>query len=169
MANLLAPKVDLAALVIRLGLAAIFIVHGYFKIVQDHSLVPNLMSDSVQTLVGWCELIGGVSVAIGLLSRLTSLAFIVHQVWIIVVLTGKRALAGPHINLAGADYFVVGPEFNLVVITLSLGLLFLGSGAVSVDHFLWRGLTGRPATPGTGGSVPAMAGPVGAPVAAHRD
>ena len=32
MANLLAPKVDLAALVIRLGLAAIFIVHGYFKV-----------------------------------------------------------------------------------------------------------------------------------------
>ncbi len=165
MANVLAPKVDLAALVIRLGLAAIFIVHGYFKVVQDDSLVPSLMSASTQNLVGWCELLGGLAVAIGLLSRVVAVAFIIHQVWIIIVLTGKLALAGPVIRLDDADYFRVGPEFNLVVITLSLALLLLGSGVVSVDYLLWRALKGQKSGTGT---ASATATPVGAPVGAYR-
>ena len=137
MTNLLAPKVDLAALIIRLGLAAIFIVHGYFKVYQDNPLLEQ-MDMSTQLAVGWAEIICGLALAGGLLSRPAALVMIVVQVAAIVLVTGSRALSGPAIQATGADYTKVGPEFNLALIAMCVGVILLGSGSVSVDHFLMR-------------------------------
>jgi uncharacterized membrane protein YphA (DoxX/SURF4 family) len=142
LAKLLAPKVDLASLILRWGLASLFIVHGYFKIVQDQPLLSEL-SASTETAVGWAELICGGALALGLFSRLASLALVVLQVGAIVLVTGKYALRGPVIYPAGADYTRVGPEFNLVVIALCVGVILLGSGVFSLDHLLGRLLRGK--------------------------
>src|ERR1700681_3624776 len=91
--SLLKPKADLTSLVIRWGLAAVFLVHGYFKLVQDFPLRPELNLYE-QTLVGWAETIIGAAMALGLLSRIAALAGIVHQVLIIILVTGKLALVG---------------------------------------------------------------------------
>jgi uncharacterized membrane protein YphA (DoxX/SURF4 family) len=139
LATLLKPKVDLAALVLRWGIAAIFLVHGYFKLMQDFLLFPpSLMTFEQQVALGWAEVIIGGAVAIGLLSRLAALVTIVHQIGAIVLVTGGRALAGPEINRTGADYTRVGPEFNLVLIALCVGIILLGSGMFSLDHLLKR-------------------------------
>src|ERR1700682_4917185 len=91
--SLLKPKVDLASLVMRWGLAAIFLVHGYFKLVQNLPLRPE-WSMTEQMVIGWAEMIIGAAMAIGLLSRIAALAGIAHQVAIIVTITGRLALAG---------------------------------------------------------------------------
>jgi uncharacterized membrane protein YphA (DoxX/SURF4 family) len=135
--SMLKPKVDLTSLVIRWGLAAVFLVHGYFKLVQDFPLRPEL-SLYEQTLVGWAETIIGTAMALGLLSRIAALAGIVHQVLIIILVTGKLALAGFEMTPWGADYTRVGPEFNLVIIALFLGVILLGSGVFSLDGLVLR-------------------------------
>lgn len=79
--SLLKPKVDVASLVIRWGLAAVFLVHGYFKLVQTSPLVAEL-------------------------------------------------------NMT--EQTVLGPEYNLVIIALFLGVVLLGSGAFSIDGLVLR-------------------------------
>jgi uncharacterized membrane protein YphA (DoxX/SURF4 family) len=144
MNKLLAPKVDLSALIIRLGLAAIFLVHGYFKVIQDDPLLEQL-SKNTELMVGWVELICGAMLGLGLLSRLAAIPLIVEQVFAIVLVTGSRTLAGPMIKATGADYTKVGPEFNLVLIAMCLAVILLGSGAASLDHCLLRLLRRKPA------------------------
>jgi uncharacterized membrane protein YphA (DoxX/SURF4 family) len=135
--NLLKPHVDFAALLLRLGLAAIFIVHGVMKIVQEYPLIDEkIVSFGAQTAAGWMELICGILLAIGLFSRLACIPLIIEQILAIYLITGARALAGPAIQAGGADYTRVGPEFNLVLITMCLAVIVLGSGVISVDHWL---------------------------------
>src|SRR5438445_8561295 len=120
-AKLLKPQVDLAALILRLGLAAIFVVHGVIKVMQTSPLRPE-WSMSTQALVGWTELVAGAALALGLFSRLAALALAVTQVCAIVLITGQYALRGPVIERTGADYMKVGPELNPVLIAMCLRL-----------------------------------------------
>ncbi len=139
--NLLKPKTDLAVLMLRVGLAAIFIVHGTMKITQITPMLDKVMSMHTQLLVGWTELAAGVLLVIGLFSRLAALAIIPIQVAAIILVTGKKALQGPTFEAAGADFTKVGPEYNMVLIFMCLAVILLGSGVVSVDHCLlcWLG------------------------------
>jgi uncharacterized membrane protein YphA (DoxX/SURF4 family) len=151
-ASLLKPKVDLASLAIRWGIAAIFLVHGYFKLVQQYPLLTQFSMEE-QTIIGWAEVAIGGMMFIGLFSRIAALAAIAHQIGAIVMVTGRRALAGFDMNMTGADYTRVGPEFNLVIVALCLGVILLGSGAFSVDACVMRLMTR------SGSDAPAPAAP----------
>jgi uncharacterized membrane protein YphA (DoxX/SURF4 family) len=137
LANLLKPKVDLAALLLRWGLASLFVVHGFWKVMQEEQLLAQL-SMSTEKAVGWAELVCGLALALGLLTRLAALGVIALQVGAIALVTGGRALRGPEINPTGADYMKVGPEYNLLIIVACLAVVLLGSGAVSLDHLIGR-------------------------------
>ncbi len=152
-AALLRPKVDFACLILRFALASIFVVHGYFKIVQLSALTPYMTLEQ-QTLVGWTELIAGVMLAIGFMSRLAALANIPIQICAIVLVTGKYALRVLKIESTGADYMRVGPEYNLVLIAMCLAVMVLGSGYISVDHCLLTFMRRKKAQPAPSHSVP---------------
>jgi putative oxidoreductase len=141
-AKLLQPHVDMTALILRIGLAAIFVVHGYFKVIQHVPLIPEFSTHS-QVLYGWAELICGTALLFGLLSRLAALGIIVLQAAAIVLVTGKWALAGLEMTSAGADFRRVGPEYNFVLIAMALGVILLGPGVVSLDHCISRLLRGK--------------------------
>src|SRR5690606_14971744 len=95
-------------LVLRLGLALIFIYHGLEKILgsQHHwgtswatrmwidnpatgqvgTEVPGMLFPAVQLLVAWAELLGGVALLAGLFSRIAAIAMIVIQlgaIWLV--------------------------------------------------------------------------------------
>ena len=106
-----------------------------------------------QTIIGWAEVAIGGMMFFGLFSRIAALAAIAHQIGAIVMVTGRRALAGFDMNMTGADYTRVGPEFNLVIVALCLGVILLGSGAFSVDACLMRLMTR------SGSDAPAPAAP----------
>src|SRR5947209_14519970 len=93
----LSAKTSLASLVLRLGLAAIFIYHGQDKIfglgnewgaawagkmvLKAHEIeAPSLQSHAVQLLVAWGEFLGGIALALGLLTRLAALGEMIIQV-----------------------------------------------------------------------------------------
>ena len=138
------PQPDLASLALRLGLAAIFIVHGYIKVVQTASLIPSI-DLRILTAVGWAEVVCGVALALGLVSRLAAAILLVLQAGAIQMVTSKKAFNGPEVHKWGADYAEVGPEFNMILMIMCLAVIVLGSGVVSLDHLIAKRLRRTPA------------------------
>src|SRR5262249_2480741 len=135
------PEVDLASLVLRWVLAAIFIVHGLIKVVVGTKMFDELTVQQ-QHVVGWAELAAGSLLALGLLSRLAGLVIIALQAGAIWMYTGAYALKGPIPTIRGTDYTKVGPEYNVALIGMALCVALLGSGVFSLDYLLvrwWRG------------------------------
>ena len=165
----------LAPLVLRLALAAIFIYHGFDKILnhdwgtewltdqaQQQSKPPDIVLDkltgetreqvtvewvrwmkkhqkleplpeglnsaAVQIAVAWGELVGGIALLLGLLTRIAALGLILIQGGAIYYVTGEIGFAGE-----GGGY-----AFNVALIAMCLALVFLGGGGLSVDGKLRR-------------------------------
>src|ERR1700737_2291160 len=74
-------KHDVASLVLRLGLGILFLVHGSLKVMASGGTAwfPNeeFLPKAVQAVVAWGELVGGVAILLGILTRLASLGIIV--------------------------------------------------------------------------------------------
>jgi putative oxidoreductase len=130
------PHPDLASLVLRLGLAAVFIMHGYLLISQDFA-VTDRMSLQTQKLVGWSEFVCGILLAMGLLSRLAALGVIALMIGAIAVVTGPRGFVDIRLTAQGYNFEAGGFEYNFVLIVASLAVLLLGSGRASVDQFIF--------------------------------
>jgi uncharacterized membrane protein YphA (DoxX/SURF4 family) len=133
--KLLRPQVDLAVLLLRVGLAAIFMVHGYIKISQEYPLIEDVPLGT-QVAIGWVELVCGFALVLGVLSRLAALVIIPIQVAAIYLITGNHAMEGLTIKKQGVDWMRAGPEYNLVLIVMCLCVILLGSGSLSVDAFI---------------------------------
>jgi putative oxidoreductase len=167
--KLLKPRPDEAALVLRVGLAAIFIVHGYYKLVISDMLgmaFPDHERERllIQQVVGCVEVFGGLMLLLGVFSRFAALAFVAVQAGAIYFLTWQNFLA-IRIRREGADYMRVGPEYNLALIGMCVCVLMLGSGAWSVDRLLWTRWKGRKAQAVL--APPPVASPKEAIAAAH--
>jgi putative oxidoreductase len=136
----------LAPLLLRLVLAAIFVIHGMAKVnpnynwggsawadvdwANRHEAVPEpLQSQAAQLAVAWGELVGGVALALGLLTRLAALGLTVIQAGAIGFVTYYHGFAPER---------GVGYQFNVALLGMLLALLCLGGGALSVDRLLWR-------------------------------
>jgi uncharacterized membrane protein YphA (DoxX/SURF4 family) len=87
------------------------------------------LDSSVQLLVAWGELVGGVALLLGLLTRVAAVGLIVIQIGAIATVTFQRGFT----SLGGAGY-----EYNIALIAMCLALILLGGGALAVDRRLWR-------------------------------
>lgn len=141
-----ALKPTLAPLVLRLGLATIFISYGYLKIAVaggDHWYNPTVLSPTVQLLVAWAELIGGIALALGLLTRVAALGIGVIMLGAIATVMGPRdfLVIGRQIDSSpggtGFDFTRVGFEYNAAIMTMCLTLMILGGGRLSLDHLIF--------------------------------
>jgi putative oxidoreductase len=128
-------KNTLAPLVIRIGLAAIFIFHGYHKVFdENHALGARWMPAEAnmpeyqQLAVAWGELVGGFAMALGLLTRLAAIGLGVIMAGAIATVTGKN----------GFDALNHGYEYNFAIIVMCTAALLLGGGAISVDRIFRR-------------------------------
>jgi putative oxidoreductase len=137
LASLRKPHVDLAPLVLRLGLAVIFIFHGAIKLGQGQGADwLNSLPETTQVVVAWAELLGGIALAIGFLTRLAALGIIVIMVGAIYTVTGSEELVQTSLTRKGYDFMHVAAEYNFIIIMMCAALILLGSGRVSVDHLL---------------------------------
>jgi putative oxidoreductase len=132
-----------APLVLRVGLAVIVLYHGCVKLLVYQGGVgwDTHLQPAVQVAVAWTEVIAGVLLVIGLLSRLAALALLIIQVGAILLVTGRGgfALSGslpPGQQLTGLDFTKVGSEYNFAIIVMCLTVMLLGSGYVSLDHLI---------------------------------
>jgi putative oxidoreductase len=149
-------KASLAALILRLGLGAVFLLHGWEKIDYAHghwgeywatrmwALQPTgavapehpqlLTYNWVQFAVAWGEFLGGAALVLGVMTRLAALGMIVIQVGAIVMVTAARGF----ISSEGGGW-----EYNFVLLAGCLTLFFQGAGACSFDH-LFRAREKKP-------------------------
>ena len=137
--NLLTPRPDLASLVLRLGLAAIFIPHGWIKLdVAMNSAAPLIsgVSRTTQGAVGLAELACGLMMLVGLGTRVAAVVLAAVQVGAVLLVTGDKVPLEIKSNAQRAEYLSIGPEYNLVLGLMCLAVLVLGSGCYSLDHLI---------------------------------
>src|SRR5829696_3233463 len=100
----------LAPAVLRGALAIVFIFHGYPKISSDNGhgtswmkppqgaggeqgRQPDVLPAPLQALVAWGEVIGGVALALGLLTRAAAVGIIIIMAGAIVTVHGKHGFS----------------------------------------------------------------------------
>jgi putative oxidoreductase len=122
----------LAPLVLRLGLAVIFIHHGLGKINETTNWGTKWMGDKqpahVQGAVAWGELIGGIAMSVGFLARLAGLGLAAIMGGAIYMVHGEK----------GFDLSKGGYEYNFAIIIMCVAVILLGAGTLSLDRVLWR-------------------------------
>jgi putative oxidoreductase len=117
-------------LLLRLGLAAVFIFHGLGKVNADTNWGTS-WGDKMglplyqQALVAWGELIGGIALAVGFLTRLAALG-------IFVIMAG--AVAQVHWK-HGFSLKDEGFEYNFILIIMCVAVFLMGPGTLAVDRF----------------------------------
>jgi uncharacterized membrane protein YphA (DoxX/SURF4 family) len=135
-------KPNMGPLVLRLGLATILLVHGGLKLFYGPSVWFVGLQEFLQVGVAWAELITGALLLVGFLTRFVSVVVAAIQVGAIALVTGKLGFVALTIRSAnepvGTLPFQTGWEYNFALIIIAAGLFFLGSGALSVDDYLWR-------------------------------
>lgn len=127
-------KLTLVPLVLRLGLAAVFIFHGLGKITPPEKDwgatwaigMPNPPSTPVQFAVAWGELIGGIALALGFLTRLAAAGIAVIMVGAIATVTGPKGFS----SVQG------GYEYNFLILVICAALILGGGGPLGLDRFV---------------------------------
>jgi putative oxidoreductase len=132
----------LGALVLRLGLAIIFVYHGYPKLFRDPQHFVDLFARvglpfGSSYAIGLLELMGGALLAIGLFTRPVAL-----------LLSIEMGVALWKVHLAKGYLAVNEYEFPLMVGAGALALATFGPGPISIDQFLMPSKTPRSATGG---------------------
>ena len=124
----------LALLVLRLGLGAIMIAHGYPKIF--HGGAAKMASE----VTGWgwpwwmayvsacSEFFGGLGLVFGFLTRLASLGVFINMSVAIWKVHLHNGLGTPN-----------GFDFPMACAVIAFALIFFGPGIISVDHLIWGG------------------------------
>jgi putative oxidoreductase len=127
----------LALVVIRLALGAVMLAHGYqntFHHLHDH--VRMVASLGIPAWLGYvsayAELLGGVLILAGFLTRPAALAICIDLLVAIWKVHWRNGLTGEH-----------GYEFPLALVALAFALIFFGAGPISIDHVVYGGGGGR--------------------------
>lgn len=123
-------KTVLSPLLLRAALAAVFIFHGMHLVGPDKDWGTNWMPESmgqpapVQAAAAWGELLGGVALAAGFLTRLAACGIIAIMVGAIATFHWEN----------GFDISNRGFEYNVVIIAMCLCLVLGGAGPLAVDR-----------------------------------
>ena len=147
MTYLLHTNGDWVQLVVRVTLGIVFFAHGAqkmlgwfkgpglknsIKALTDHMHIPAALG----FLAIAAEFFGGLGLIVGLLSRIAAAGVVVIMVVAIVLVHGRYGL---FLNWFG-DREGHGYEYHLLALALAIVVIIRGSGALSVDHFLFTAM-----------------------------
>ncbi len=122
----------LALLVIRLALGAIFIAHGWQKVMGMQGTEKIVSGIGFPWWMAYllvaAELGGGILVLLGLLTRLGALAICIDMGVAIAKVHWPHGLKGP-----------LGFEFPLACAALAFALIFFGAGPIALDSVIRGG------------------------------
>jgi putative oxidoreductase len=125
-------KNTLVPLILRLGLAVIFIFHGLGKVNADTDWGTNWNPSLPlyqQVLVAWGELVGGAALGLGFLTRLAALGIIAIMAGAIATIHGERGFSAQD----------QGYEYNFAIIVMCAAVLLMGGGTLAADRVFFRG------------------------------
>lgn len=114
---------DAGLLSVRLGLAAVFIVHGAMKLADVSATMTMFEAMSLPAwlgvIVGIVELLGGAAMLLGVYVRYAGYALAAVMVGAILAVKWKMG-------------FVSGWEFDFVLLTAAIGIAWTGAGEHAV-------------------------------------
>lgn len=123
---------DVGFLLLRIALAAVFIVHGWPKIIGFKRTAGWFDSIKIKPGIFWAlvvsvvEFFGGFSVLLGVFTQIVGLLLAIIMLVAILAVKRKSKFSG-------------GWEFDFVLLLVALALVFLGSGTFSLEqYFGWR-------------------------------
>ncbi len=132
---------DVALLVVRIGLAWIFIYHGAGTLfgafgqpgIHGHAIffanVAHLHPGTLFAVMsGIIEFFGGLAVGVGILGRLAAAGLVGDMVIAMVTVTWRNGIVS---NASGSGY-----EINVALIALAMVIVILGTGRYSLDVWL---------------------------------
>lgn len=114
---------------LRIGLAVIFVAHGYPKLFKKENFLGTAQFfESINIkpgkfwviVVGVVEFFGGILLIVGLFTQLVALLLAVDMLVAILKVNFKKGLVG-------------GYEFELILLLSALALVVLGAGVFSLD------------------------------------
>jgi putative oxidoreductase len=114
---------------IRIMAAIVFIAHGipkFYDISSGHGFFQSInLPPELFIPIALLEVIGGLAILFGILTRIASALFIIEMIGAIV--TAKLSKG-----------FVGGYEFELLLISICLTLVILGPGRISIENYLLK-------------------------------
>ena len=140
--DLLKPHFHLGSFLLRLGLATIFIFHGFLKLAQGdganwHDAAHNVLTAPAQIALTWGEMVCGFAMLLGLLSRLAAVGIVTLQMGAIMLETWRLDFIHIEYVASRPSWTRTGYEYNFALILMSLAVLAIGSGYVSLDFLIF--------------------------------
>jgi putative oxidoreductase len=144
--TLLAPYTDIGLLILRIGLALVFIAHGWPKLNPNSPMkgtvgfAAGLKSMGVPLpgvaawIVALLETFGSLLLIVGFGTRVLAILFVINMLVAIV----QARIGMMKSSFAGGN--AIGWEFEFILLVSSLLLFFTGAGAYSLDALLNTGL-----------------------------
>lgn len=134
-------KPEAGPLVLRLSIGAIFFLHGWMKLVGgQESFVREMLRmvgwsipDALLWLVTFLELLGGLALLLGLLTRPAAILLAVEMIVAVVLFHARQGffiVAIPNVPLA------YGFEYHLVLVGGLVCLAFAGPGMWSAEEYM---------------------------------
>ena len=127
-------KNALVPALLRVGLAVIFIYHGWEKVggqgteMGAHWHPSPSMPEYQQLMVAWGELVGGIALAVGFLTRLAALGLAIIMGGAIYTIHAQNGF-----SLKGGGF-----EYNFALLVLCAALIVGGPGNLAIDRFFRR-------------------------------
>ena len=116
-----------APLPIRIIAGITFIIHGLLKFSNLHGTQGFFGSIGLPSELGLpislLEIIGGVALILGILTRIASILFIIEMMYTTLIVKFSHGFSGPG-----------GFEVDLLVLSIVISLLISGPGRVSIER-----------------------------------
>jgi putative oxidoreductase len=134
-------KLDIALLVLRLVLAAVFISHGYQKVfVFGFAGVTGAFTSMgvplpglVGPFIALLEFFGGIAMLLGIFARIFGVLLACDMLGAIIFVHAKNGFSAPK-----------GVEMVLPNLAMALAIALVGAGAYSIDAMLSRRRSSTP-------------------------
>ena len=122
-----------ALLVLRAVLGLVMATHGWLKVDGGMAEFKGLLvSVGIPGWMGYvsayAELVGGILLIVGLLTRFAALAIFIDMMVAVLKVTWKNGLLGAQ-----------GYQFPLALAAMAFALIFFGGGPISLDTAIFHG------------------------------
>jgi putative oxidoreductase len=127
------PFESFAYAFIRVCTGALIVPHGVDRLLQgSHTDLGGFLNSLGPSVVGTFEFVGGIFLALGLLTRPVALLFAIE--WITIAITGAMGLK------PGVSWLMLGatPHYPAFVAALCIAFILRGGGRYSLDRLLGK-------------------------------